>query len=106
MKNAFETLAVLISRPTQTVLIAKDLVLHLSALEIYPDDPGMGTPMLFEDKRSGETMTWACGFEGGNLCEIVHEARAEVALKRCNEIEAAVSEWESYHWDVARKAAV
>ncbi len=95
---------VLVSRPAQTVLIAPGLVLHLSALEIYPDDPGMGTPVLFEDKRSGETMTWGCGFEGGNLVEIIGARRMESAQRFIDEIAEAVGAWETYHWDAARKA--
>lgn len=83
-------------------------MLHLNALEIYPDDPGMGTPMLFEyTDRTGhvETMTWACGFEGGNLCEIIPEGMVLAAEKWMNSIEAAVQEWETFHWDAARSAS-
>ncbi len=101
----FQTRAVLVSRPTQTVIGPLGLVLHLSALEIYPDDPGMGTPMLFENTRGhgqDTTMTWACGYEGSNLGEII--ADGETAMKWAESIAEAVQSWETHHWALVTAA--
>jgi len=48
-----------IKNPNQVVR-AHDLKITLDANEIYPDDPGMGTPIMVEDLKTGGTATFWC----------------------------------------------
>ena len=90
---------------TKLTLFYGRLMLHLDAGQIFPDDPGMGTPLLFEYRhseyrRSGEsTMTWTCAYEGGNLNEILPEgADEDKYYKWIRSIEEEVGEWEKVQW--------
>jgi len=86
-----------IASPVQTITGPHGIKLKLDAGQIYPDDPGMGTPILFEFR--GETMTWTCGYEGGNLGEILpSEQHADTILKWAADISESVNIWETHHW--------
>lgn len=64
MNSSFPTSrAVIIDLPCQIVEGPRGIKLHLDATEIFPDDPGQGTPRLVELGR--ETMTLDCAMDNG-----------------------------------------
>jgi len=87
--------------PDQILCGPGKLTLHLDASEMYPNEPGLGTPMLFQ--WGAETMTWACGYEGGNLCEIIPKEYQASVDRWLEEIAEDVTAWESHWWEVKSK---
>jgi hypothetical protein len=53
-----------INAPKQTLRGPDGIKLELDANEVYPHDPGMGTPALLTLK-SGDTVTFACALDTG-----------------------------------------
>lgn len=79
------------------------LVVTLDSSDIYPDDPGMGTPMLVE--RKGETMTLHCA--NYNVGELFSESTGGAVIDDAYSWIAsfydAACEWETYHLDRIRR---
>lgn len=83
----------------QTIMGPRGIKLVLDASQIFPNNPGDGTPCLIYYKR--ETMTLECGTQ--NVGEIIPEAEsyedAEWAYDWINSLYDAADEWLTYHWD-------
>lgn len=79
------------------------LKLVLSAKEIYPDDPGMGTPRLVHYK--GDTMTFDCALD--NVAELlgVTYAQAEWAYQWLGDQDEAAGLWLDHHTKINERLA-
>jgi len=82
----------------QVVCGPRGVKLTLDAKEIYPDDPGMGTPCLVSFK--GETQTLNCALDG-NLGEIGCD---EGQQDWVNSLYDAADEWLAHHSNGAQLA--
>ena len=70
--------------------------LVLDASQYFPDNPGEGTPILFEYEN--ESMSWGCAFEGGNLDDILPSTWVSVRVwPWVKEIEESVYSWQEKH---------
>ena len=63
--------------------------LELNASEVYPNDPGMGTPALLTLK-SGDTVTFNCAYE---TSEAEGESLTQAQMDWLTEIADAVDQW-------------
>ena len=90
-----------LDEPVQTLRGPLGVTLTLDAEQIVPEDQGCGTPLLFS--CGGETMTWGCGYDGGNLAELLpNNADLAPVFAWCDRIAADVEAWETEFWDRAR----
>ncbi len=87
---------------SRVILVNGPLSLTLDSDQIYVDEPGLGTPMLLEHKVTGETMTWECGYNGGNWNEIFPQ-KADFAKYQAwlDSIAEEVEAWEAAQWEKA-----
>jgi len=79
----------------------RGLLLELDASEIFPDDPGMGTPLLVRYKR--ETMTLECAMN--NVGEILDNGSAEDymwAYDWLSGIYEEAEKWLDYHYEAKK----
>lgn len=98
------TSAVIISAESQTVSGPRGIKLVLEAKEIYPSDPGMGTPRLVYWK--GDTMTFDCALD--NIAELIGctYEQAEWAYNWLNSLEETAGLWLDYHHSIAERLAL
>jgi hypothetical protein len=87
-----------INNPNQTVRGPHGLVLKLNAGDIFPDDPGLGTPCLFEYR--GETMTLECGSAGGNIGELGCP-QASIDWATSDDLYTQATDWLDHQWKIA-----
>lgn len=87
---------------TQKIQGPHGLVLEMDATEMFPGDPGMGTPLLFT--CGGESMTWNCGHD--NLCDIMpNKTATERGMSWARGISNQVEAWETYWWAIKNAEA-
>ncbi len=91
----------IISVESQTVSGPRGLRLELSAKEIYPKDPGMGTPRLVWFK--GDSMTFDCALD--NVAELIGctYEQAEWAYNWLNSQSERADAWLDYHHEIAER---
>lgn len=70
-----------------------------NANEVFPDDPGQGTPVMLTLK-SGDTATFNCALNEG---EAEGEPLTPAQIDWLNELAFDVEEWESWQFNEARK---
>lgn len=100
MKLQF-TSRIIISIEHQTVQGPRGLKLELDAKEIYPSDPGMGTPRLVWFGR--ESMTFDCAMD--NIAELIGctYEQAEWAYNWLNSLDETAGLWLDYHHAIAER---
>lgn len=89
------TSAISLTLPKQTIRGPGGIKLTLDASEIYPDNPGEGTPMLIEYKD--ETMTLNCAED--NADEL---GCNDVQIKWIHGICNAANDWLDTQYDLIR----
>lgn len=70
------------------------VVVELDASEIYPNDPGMGTPVLVVDKLTNGTASWNCAI---NECETDEGPLSREAMDWLNQVTPQVEAWMAKH---------
>jgi hypothetical protein len=88
-----------IEDPEQTLEGPEGLTLELSAKQIFPDDPGQGTPCLC--CYLGQTGTYNCVSDQGAVDD---EPLSGEQIAWINDIYSEVDEWLTYHVRRIREA--
>ncbi len=83
------------------------ILVHLDASAIFPDNPGMGTPVLIEHPEGEDTASWGCGYEGGNLNYVLPEDFGDLERRKIfawlESIATQVEAWENHHYSLASR---
>jgi hypothetical protein len=89
----------------QTLRGPGGILVHLDASQIYPENPGEGTPIIIEHPEGDDTASWGCGYEGGNLDDVLPERFGDRerrgVMRWLDSISEQVEAWENHHYALA-----
>lgn len=85
--------------PKQTVRLSRGWRVQLNADEVFPDDPGMGTPALVIGPNN-MTATWGCAIATGEV-DCGDGVIPNEVLRLMEAIQDDVSDWEDHQFRLA-----